>query len=246
LCIRSENTGEVRELSLRLTRFRGLRWSPDGRSILTVGADLKDRRGAYLIDVKTGEVISDFIRPNLPFPPDWAPSGEAIIFAHRDFKKIQSQILWRDLTTGKEKKLGPIHQDAILNRVILSPDGSQLAACNWRSKEKAIDLVVRSVDGGPLKTLLTIAAPEGIRDLAWARDGKQLLFFKKLGDDTSELWALSTEGGEPRDLGIQAGYIFQLSVHPDGKQIAFAGDSRDDKPQVWIMEDFLSKSVASK
>jgi hypothetical protein len=61
LCIRSEDTGEVRELSPRLTRFRGLRWSPDGRSILTVGADLKDRRGAFLIDVETGEIVADFL-----------------------------------------------------------------------------------------------------------------------------------------------------------------------------------------
>jgi Tol biopolymer transport system component len=93
--------------------------------------------------------------------------------------------------------------------------------------------------------LITIEKPEELHDLAWTRDGKQLLLFKGLGD-TSELWAISAEGGKPRSLGIQAGSVRQLSVHADGKQIVFAGSNRDDEPQVWVMEDYLSKFVASK
>jgi Tol biopolymer transport system component len=246
LCIRSEDTGEVRELSPPLTYFRGLRWSPDGRSILTIGADFEDRRGAFLIDVQTGKLIADVIRPALPYPPDWAAAGTAVVYAEKDVEKKRSQIVWRDLKTGEEKRIGPMTQGSILNRVQLSPDGIQVAAQNWKLKEKAPDLVVLSVDGGPLRTLVTIEAPAGISDLAWTRDGKQVLFFKSVGDRESELWVVPAEDGEPRSLGLRAGYIEQLSVHPDGKHIVFAESSRDDEPQVWVMEDFLSKFVASK
>ena len=241
LCIRSEDDGTVRELSPRLTQFRGLRWSPDGKSVLTVGTDLKGRRGAFLIEVQNGEVTSDFIRPDLPFPPEWIPGRNAIVFAAKDFEKTQSQIVWLELENGKEKKIGSLTQDSILNRVRISPDGSQLAARNFHSKDKSIDLVVCSIEGGPLKTLLTIKEPEGIFDLSWTADGKQVLFFKRTGEPSheSELWAVPVETGKPQKLGIQAGYILQLDVHPEGKRIVFGGYSRDDEPQVWVMEGLI-------
>jgi Tol biopolymer transport system component len=238
LCIRSEETGEVRELLPPLTRFRGLRWSPDGRVILTRGADLKDRRGAFLMDVQSGEVIAEAIKPNMGLPPDWASGGKAIVYTYKDFEKTESQMVWLDLETGKERRIGPLTKGSILNRVRVSPDDSQVAACNWKAEEEDTDLVLLSVDGGQLKTLVTVEGPEWIQDLAWARDGKHVLFFKKLGDlpHKNELWIVPTEGGTPRDLGIRAGWIQQLSVHPNGKRIAFASESRDDEPQVWVME----------
>jgi Tol biopolymer transport system component len=136
LCIRSEDSGKIRKLSPPLTHFRGLRWSPDGRAILTIGTDLKGRRGAFLIDVQNGEVIANFIRPYLPFPPDWASAGKAIVFADKDFEKTQSQIVLRALETGQEKKIGPMTQGTFLNRVRVSPDGSQLAARNSNPKDE--------------------------------------------------------------------------------------------------------------
>jgi Tol biopolymer transport system component len=248
LCIRSEETGKIRKLSPSLTGFRGLQWSPDGRSILTIGTDPEGRRGAFLIDVQSGEVIDDLIRPGLPFPPEWASDSKGIIFADKDFDKTRSQIVWRDLATGQEKKIGPMTEGSILNRVRVSPDGSQLAARHWRPNNQPIELVVLSVNGGELRTLLSVEDPNGLMDLAWAPDGKQLLYFKGVGElpHNGELWAISVEGGEPRYLGISTGYVRQLSVHPDGKQIVFAGSSRDDEPQVWVMEGFLDKFAASK
>lgn len=190
---------------------------------------------------------SDFIRPGLPFPPGWISEGKAIIYSQKDFEKTQSQIIRRDLRTGEETKIGPLTQGSILNRVRVSPDGSQLAARNWKAEEKAIDLVVLSIDGGDIKTLLSIKNPEGLMDLAWTPDGRQVLFFKDLGElpHRSELWAISAEGGNPRNLGIEAGYVRQLSVHPDGKQIVFAGSNGEDEPQVWVMEGWLNKFAVS-
>ena len=55
--IQSLDTGTDRKLSPTLTRLRGVRWFPDGRSLLTMGQDLKLlRRGIYRIDAQTGGV----------------------------------------------------------------------------------------------------------------------------------------------------------------------------------------------
>ena len=57
--IRSVDTGEVRELPRQLSYiqfYRGLRWSPDGRSLLVKGKDNKGRWGLYQLDAQTGAV----------------------------------------------------------------------------------------------------------------------------------------------------------------------------------------------
>ena len=45
-------TGQLRELKLKLGYFGFVQWSPDGRELLTVGRDIKGRnKGLYRIDV---------------------------------------------------------------------------------------------------------------------------------------------------------------------------------------------------
>ena len=57
LVIRSVDTGEERELSLRLNYGGGYgRWSPDGRSFMVVAADRKNRSGLYQVDAQTGKM----------------------------------------------------------------------------------------------------------------------------------------------------------------------------------------------
>ena len=48
------------------------------------------------------------------------------------------------------------------------------------------------------------------------------------GDERFELWRISTDGGEPEPLGLamEGIRLLGLSVHPDGRRIAFtAGPS---------------------
>ena len=49
-------TGQLREVKLKLGYFLFARWSPDGKELLTIGTDLRGRNnGLYRIDVHSGE-----------------------------------------------------------------------------------------------------------------------------------------------------------------------------------------------
>jgi len=57
----------------------------------------------------------------------------------------------------------------------------------------------------------------------------------------SELWGVSVEGGEQRNLGFSVPQqVGSLSVHPDGKHLAF--HIQEEATEVWVMENFLPGS----
>jgi dipeptidyl aminopeptidase/acylaminoacyl peptidase len=73
----------------------------------------------------------------------------------------------------------------------------------------------------------------------WAPDSQSLLFTREPspGDSKTELWLVAVRGGEPRKLGLTAKGMRDVSIHPDGRRVAFT--SAADKNEVWAMENFL-------
>ncbi|HEY2932639.1 MAG TPA: S9 family peptidase [Acidobacteriota bacterium] len=61
-----------------------------------------------------------------------------------------------------------------------------------------------------------------ISEVAWEKNGRN-----------TDLWVVSTEGGQPRRLTQEPGRDDSPRWSPDGKRIAFIS-TRDGKPQVWL------------
>ena len=79
----------------------------------------------------------------------------------------------------------------------------------------------------------------------WTPDGGHLLFAKRRNEAT-ELWRIPVEGGEPENLGLAMGKIEHLSIHPDGRRIAFTGPGPSSGDEVWVMENILPTSTVSR
>jgi Tol biopolymer transport system component len=75
--------------------------------------------------------------------------------------------------------------------------------------------------------------------IAWAPDGQGVLFVKQPDSRVAkmELWLAPLEGGQPRKLDLTAPNLRDLSVHPDGRRIAYTAGS--DRSAVWVLENFL-------
>ncbi len=80
--------------------------------------------------------------------------------------------------------------------------------------------------------------------VAWAPDGQSVLFTKQpsLADTKTELWLIPVQGGEPRKLDLTAENMRELSVHPDGRRVAFTAG--ENKQTVWVMENFLPPAAS--
>ncbi len=77
-------------------------------------------------------------------------------------------------------------------------------------------------------------------DARWTPDGKYVLFNKyDVDEKESSFWRISSEGGEPQKLWQSKTFSGDLSIHPDGKQIAFT--TFKEEIEIWVMENFLQE-----
>ncbi len=107
----------------------------------------------------------------------------------------------------------------------------------WRSTpERMVALVAGPTFGEP-RELFQASRPEAVE---WTADGTHLLFASG-----SELWRIPAEGGQPQRLGLKTLFAHPtLSVHPDGRRIAFTGG--EQKHEIWVLENFLPELRAGR
>jgi Tol biopolymer transport system component len=263
LGIRSTKTGKERQLRLdKLMRHGGHgfepRWSPDGRFILGTARErdyagpLMDSQGLYRIDVQTGSItplVQTDCGSNCVESPVWSRDGKVI------FKRRATQsIVTRDLETGEEKELYRAVSPAQIrhwptSNLAVSPDGQRLAFVWADGKLGITALLVLPTAGGEPRELLRGQEPESISVPAWTPDSRHLIYARSVTGEKGkfEFWRISAEGGEPQNLGLMMEGLlpYGLSVHPDGKRIAFtAGTERST--EVWVLKDFLPALKTTK
>ena len=82
-------------------------------------------------------------------------------------------------------------------------------------------LKVQSTDGGEERVVLRLRPDERINSIAW-KPGSDSIFLAKQNAETIQLFELDTSAAsEPVPLGIFVRTFADISVHPDGRQLAF-------------------------
>jgi Tol biopolymer transport system component len=257
LVVRSMETGEERELLSDPGHFAfgRPRWSPDGRSI--------DYGTTYdplsLIDVQTGHITKIVRTDSRIRGREWSPDGKTIYYIGVNFKVKDwpHRIVALDLETRRGRELYTTDRGSPTHLVV-SPDGGQLAFLDADARLNMIPTA-----GGEPRTLFD-RKDLGLRDkecvygpIAWTPDGRYLLFVREdlptglpvIG--SSELWRVPAEGGEPQKL-MKIESLFRkgvmmnpLSLHPDGKRIAFhRGEPR--QRDLWVIDNLLTTFAADK
>jgi Tol biopolymer transport system component len=253
LLIRSVKTSKERSFPLKLSRYHDFRlqWSPDGTALLAQGRDHTLRQGFYRIEAGTGRV-TPLVQAPTRCPndclewPTWSPSGK-LIFTRR--VTDGQTIVVRDLETGEENELLSVRKPSFVGPLIVSPDGRRVAYV-WRDLQKGTSvLTVTPAAGGEPRELLRRQPPEGIGDLGWMPDSRRIVYATRTSGEERkfELWRISAEGGEPQSLGLtmEGLSLYGLSVHPDGRRIAFTA-GRPHRNEVWVLENFLPALKAAK
>ncbi len=199
--------------------------------------------------------------------PVWSSDGKAM-FYRRSHKSNRSQsLVVRDLETGRERELYRAALPAALGEYVgasnlaVSPNGQRLAFV-WSDFDEEGPTstalkVITTARGGEPRELLRVQPPEVIFQPAWMPDGGHVVFGRgrrpwpasgSSGQEQRfELWRVSAEGGELQPLGLamEGLLLYGLSVHPDGRRIAFTA-GRDLGSQTWVMENLLPGLKAAK
>jgi len=259
LVIRSLETGQQRELAPTLAfqpPWSPLCWSSDGRFILAAGVNEEGRQGLFRIDARTAEVTAMVLnesrtRTVMPFP---SLDGKTIFYLREDFTKDSSSIVRHELETGREKELYRAIFPSFVNTFAVSPDGRQLVFRVGDENYAILDVLkIIPVGEGEPRELLRATVPEnhdisGLTGIAWAPDGKYILFGRFTGEPQAEqpvrLLRMAVDGGEPQHLGLVMHRIWAVRIHPNGDRIAFTAG--DVKPEVWVLEDFVPSDEREK
>jgi Tol biopolymer transport system component len=159
---------------------------------------------------------------------------EFVYYIHSEESKPICQVIARD-ANGTDHQLYSA-PNRLPWTAALSPDGSRLAAV---SRALHRELIVLPTSGNGLPKVIYKFDQEGEYPtwLAWTPDGRSIFFTRR--DHGSSLWRISAEGGEPQNLGIRAEGIRGISVHPDGKQLAFSAlVPGTGASELWVLEGF--------
>jgi Tol biopolymer transport system component len=235
LWIRSMETGQLRELKVDLGYFAFVRWSPDGRSLLTNGRDVKGRNFAlYRIDAQTGAVA--VIAPRLPgLLPEWTTDGGGVTY------RRGASVIERHLASGAERELATLPANAVSHTV--SPDGRRIAYQTRGGSAGGDELFVVPMAGGTPRALLQLNAGERLNRYNWVADGKALIVARRREESApTTLLLIPVDGGAARTLDIDTsrwlaedGFSFDAA----GKQVAFVAASGEPGLEIRALENFL-------
>ena len=230
LTIHSLETGQARELHPALSYAQsGAKWSPDGKSFVVDGLDFKGRWGIFEIDAQTGEIAvlveGEVCKNGNCLFPEWSPDGNSIYY----LQGWPVDVVVRELSSGTVKTL--FHNDSnTLHPPMPSPDGQYVAV------RRGLVVGLIPAAGGAWRELISGNV------LTWAPDSRSLV----IRSTDQALWRVSLEGEAHKiDLGVANSGI---SVHPDGRQIAFTvSDPQAQKPpEIWAIENFLPNLEPNK
>ena len=59
-----------------------------------------------------------------------------------------------------------------------------------------------------------------------------------MDDRVSEVWQCSLDGALPRRLDLTMPILWGISLHPDGRRIAYIGGTTG-KDEVWLLDNYL-------
>jgi Tol biopolymer transport system component len=242
MTVRNMETGQSREVRPALHYMGFPRWSPDSRSILTNGRDLKGRQGLFLIDSSTGD--TKLIVPGSLAVWGWAPDGKRFFFG------LRGKVLEWDLASAKQRHLLHVRTDAY--SVTVSPDGKHVAYLDQEST-----LNVAPLDGGQPRIIFKVERPEHLVNnvvLSWVRDSSALVVTKRLTAHPKhlggprELWLVPLRGVARKvDVDVNNWDVLNpigARFSPDGKLVAFMAGKR--AMEVWALESFLNRTTAGR
>ena len=255
LCLRSLEEGHEKVFPLN-RRVYDLDWSPDSSSILVFGTDQENRAGFYKVDANTGEV-SVVMQSENPArshanSPEWSGDGKALFYLLYDRINFVCPLVYQNLETGQTKT---VHQLDLKNTPLftISPDKKWLAIIDQpiRPQGEKYERVVKIIpaEGGEPRELCRYENSRNARAIPrWSADGRFIIYPRiQEGEKLWELWRVPFEGGQPQKMGISMTGASTISVHPNGRELAFTSHRSEKKaPEAWVMENFLPKSDADK
>lgn len=211
------------------------RWSPDGKQIAFVSARGGNKPQIFVIETSGGEARPVTNQKNGAASPVWSPDGTRIAFLSRlgpadeeEKKKDRSdvRVVTRSRYKSEEEKFIEDRQSHIFTVKVSEALAAEDAA--------ALEKLPKQLTSGDWND----------SQAAWSPDGRQIAFVSNRTPDrddnnNSDIWIVSSDGGEARKLTINPGPDNFPVWSPDGKWIAYSATTRRNdtaaQSKLWVI-----------
>jgi Tol biopolymer transport system component len=192
----------------------GLAFSTDGSYVYFVRKD-RLRPSGDLYQLPTLGGTPRKVLAGISSPPAFSPDGQRIAFERDSFS--DNSLLTALLAGSNQRLLVSYRSPEAINpdRVVWSPDGKTLA---FVRQSPAMVLTIIPAEGGPARPVA--GAPwYFINDLTWLPGSRHLLVAASLTGGNSQVYEVSLEGGEARQITHDLSKYAGVRASADGKTL---------------------------
>jgi len=221
----SGSGGEVQRLTNTSATEKDPKWSPS-RDRIAFLSDRGDNFELYIMDSE-GEseqvaVGGDGERKAFA----WGPNGNRMAYVSDHEGKDFIYVM--DLTLNQKFRLSTI--DAPQSLGSWSPDGEWIVFSVLNGDQQGIH---RKNPGGVDEVQLTENADS---DPIYSPDGKLIAFISTRDSDASEIYVMTDEGDDERNLSRKSGADFDFDWAPDSKSLVFVSEREGEgMPEVFVI-----------
>jgi Tol biopolymer transport system component/DNA-binding winged helix-turn-helix (wHTH) protein len=215
------------------TYFGSPAWSPDGKSIVAVGASMtwgvKSNLIVFNVDDGSERPLNEPKWVQIE-QVAWLREGSGLLMIARDESSHPKQIWHVSYPSGEARKVTNDLND--YRGLSLTADSKTLVTTQL---EQTTNLWVSASDSiEKAKLILSeTGANGGTEGLSWTHDGKIIFRFGENGQD--DIWQIGTDGSERKQLTVNSNNNVQPIVCVGGKAIVFASQ-RTGVYRLWRMD----------
>jgi eukaryotic-like serine/threonine-protein kinase len=203
-------------------------FSPDGKYVAFVwGGEADDNLDIYFKFIDGGTPQRLTRNPDADVAPSWSPDGHYIAFSR--VSGTERAIFMIPAFGGPERKLLSAHvadsPTFPISFLDWAPDGKSLVYSDANSLETPANLYRLQVETLEAQQFTTPPPHSlGDRNPMLSTDGQLLAFVRESSVNVSDIYVVTTSGGEPRRLTFDNQPIGCLAWTVDGRTIVFASD----------------------